>query len=905
MTERKFTTGMYVVDKDYRMVNFNDMVKELYPNVEKGCYCYKALALRDAPCEICPLRADNTLFYNPFRKEWISANAAEIDFPGAGKCYNVQFQLRLRGVATGREMLHVEENLDEHVMELSHGDKNAAAIGGYCEPGAPLFFANDGLLRLLGYDSFAELNGAADGLVMNTIHPDDVEKATRELTQCAIEGGYFESSYRVRKKDGSWIWTVNHGKRIETKDKQLALVCVCVEADEFIRQQGAILSQNQELLRKEIVSMAVLDNMPNGYHRCSPNEGLSFLFFGKSFERILGWSRAEIERDFDNKFVNLVYEEDLPVCLGSIEEMERSGQSARIYRMKSRDGGYRWVSNSTMKVSIAGEEFFQGTLADVTAFVKELTDAKLKAEQANHAKSEFLTSMSHDIRTPMNAIIGMTTLAVKRLEDTEYVRNCLSKMALASNHLLTLINDVLDISKIETGSLTLNPTVFSLADAIGNIINICRPQISEKGQDFEVRVHNMKEENVFADELRLNQIFINILSNAVKYTPAGGKISVDLKASPIEGEPNKIRLEYIVEDNGIGMSEEFQERMYSVFSREVKNPQNTFQGSGVGLAICRQMVDLMNGSIQCDSALGRGTKFTVSVDLEVADTLMEDMILPPTRLLLVDDDEVFLETASDMLTDMGLSPDCVGSGEEAIAVVEERHAKGKDYPVVIIDWKLPGMDGIQTTREIRARVGEEVPIIVISAYSPEEIKDAAKEAGANAFISKPFFRSTVYQSMTEILGVVNERASLEGADFSGEGGMKLLIAEDNDLNWEIAREIFGMYGIESVRAKNGRECVEALLAAKEGDYDVVLMDIQMPIMNGYEATKEIRGSENPYVKNIPIIAMTADAFADDIKHCLSVGMNDHIAKPINVEKALVKIRKFGGGRVTPNLSEIF
>ncbi len=526
----------------------------------------------------------------------------------------------------------------------------------------------------------------------------------------------------------------------------------------------------------------------------------------------------------------------------------------------------------------------------------QLVRAAEAERSANEAKTHFLSSMSHDIRTPMNAIIGMTTLAAKHLDDPDYMRDCLANVSLASNHLLTLINDVLDISKVESGRMTLNPIVFSVADTATNLINIVKGQISAKGQAFDVRVHNVYAEYLFADELRLNQIFINILSNAVKYTPEGGRISVDFAEERIEGHEDLVRLRFIVEDNGVGMSEEFQATMYRSFTRADDNNIGTIQGTGLGLAISKQMVDLMHGTIECESAVGVGTRFTITIDLPIADKITSELVLPAMHILLVDDDTVFIDTAKDTLEELGITADAVTTGAEAVSTVVEMHERGRDYPAVIVDLRLPDMDGIAVTRTIRERVGDEVPIIIISAYDHSEVEELAKAAGANGFISKPFFRSTVYKSMTEILGISEaERSDDQSEDMSSLSDMNILIAEDNDLNWEIAREILAMYGVSTERAENGKACVEMLERAAEGEYDLVLMDIQMPIMNGYEATAAIRSSRIEHVRSIPIIAMTADAFADDIQKCLAAGMNAHIAKPINVNNLLTIIKKNFGG----------
>ncbi len=516
---------------------------------------------------------------------------------------------------------------------------------------------------------------------------------------------------------------------------------------------------------------------------------------------------------------------------------------------------------------------------------QEAEQARLDAERANMAKSTFLTSMSHDIRTPMNAIVGMTTLAAKHIDNPGYVRNCLGKITLASDHLLTLINDVLDINKIESGNLSLTPTVFSLADSIMNLANIGRHQLHDKDHVFEIRVHNIKEEHLFADELRINQVFINLLSNAVKYTPIGGRITIDVKQEPVPGERDKVRLIYVIEDTGIGMSEEFQTHMYDLFAMANKNAR-TVAGSGVGLSICKRLIDLMGGSIECESEEGKGTRFVVTLDIPVADKVVDQLMLPPMKILLVDDDEVFLSTAADTLRELGVSPDCVNSGEEAVEVVGKKHEQGKDYPLIIIDWQMPEMDGIETTRRIRTMVGPDVSIIIISAYAPEEIQDMAIAAGANGFVNKPLFRSNAYQSICEIMGLHDQSRSGAEDPHRTLKGMHLLVAEDNDLNWEIIRELLAMYDISTERAEHGQMCLDILKRSTPGAFHGVLMDIQMPVMNGYTAAKEIRSMEREDLRGLPIIAMTADAYTEDVLRCVQCGMNTHIPKPIDMDRLL-------------------
>ncbi len=899
MEKSNLKIGMYIIDKDYKMIYINEHAMNAYPELETGNICYKALAHLDSPCAHCPIHnGGDALFYAPVRREWIASQAAEIEFPGVGKCYNIQFQVKNR-VENARPESEVPIKIEEHIAELSGGDGTECVIGGYCEEGFPLFYVNDNMVNLLGYESQEELVNATDGMVVNFIHPDDKEQVQKDVGTSYIPGSTYETVCRMCKKDGTWFTTIDKGKIIETPSGRMASISICMDMTGFMRRQNELWAKNGELLEKECFTEQMMNNMPSGYHRCAAKVGCPFIFVGKQFEEIVGWTKKELETEFDNSYYNLVWPADLGL-MTTYEDMQNmigkgNSYSTDIYRLKKKGGGYRWVLDSTMFVDLGENSYFQATIADITNFVetehrqqRKLEEAMKRVKEANNAKTQFLSSMSHDIRTPMNAIIGMTALASKHLDDQEYMKNCLNKMALASNHLLTLINDVLDISKVESGKMSLNPIVFSLADTVTNLVNIVRQQISGKGIKFDVRVHNIKKEFLFADELRLNQIFINILSNAVKYTQEGGCVSMDLKEEFIQGVSDRVRVVYIVEDNGMGMSKEFQEHMYDSFSRANQENYGDIQGTGLGLTISKTMIDLMKGNIECESEVGKGTKFTVTLELPIAEKIMDDLILPPMKALLVDDDEVFLESAANTLLQMGVSPECVNNGEDAIKMAVEKHAQGNDYPVIIVDWQMPGMNGIETIRQIRDKVGPYVSIIVVSAYEWHDIEAIAKEAGADGFISKPFFPSSVYENMTRILGIHTDARTDKELDTWGPNvdGMHVLVAEDNDINWEIAEEILNLYRITSVRAENGQRCIEMLNEASDGEYDLVLMDIKMPIMDGYETTLAIRDSERDYIRNIPVVAMTADAFSEDIQRCKDVGMNGHIAKPLNISNLI-------------------
>ena len=522
-------------------------------------------------------------------------------------------------------------------------------------------------------------------------------------------------------------------------------------------------------------------------------------------------------------------------------------------------------------------------------FNKRLQIAAREAESANKAKTDFLSTMSHDIRTPMNAIIGLTTIAEKNLGDVESTKDSLRKIGLASNHLLTLINDILDISKVESGKLKLSPLTFSIVETVENLVTISQPMIKEKNIEFSFHVNRMEKEYLYADQLRLNQIYINILSNAIKYTEPGGSVSVSLREET-SSVPGSVKLTYVVADTGIGMSPEFMATMYQPFSRQIDSRVNSIQGTGLGLAITKQMVDLLGGTIDCQSEQGKGTTFTVVLDIPVADRQLDDMRLEPVDVLIVDDDEIMLETAVDSLESLGATVEQAQNGLEALGMIEHRHLSGRDYNIIIVDWKMPEIDGLETIRRIRSETGSDVPILLISAYDWSDIEDEAKEAGANGFVSKPLFRSKLYDRINDLTG--KESASIEQEDdYSDLQGMRILIAEDNDVNWEIISAILAMFGIDSDRAENGRICVDMMNAAKEGSYDLIFMDVQMPEMNGLDATRTIRKLENTWASSIPIIAMTADAFSENVTECLNAGMNGHIAKPIDIKLVIKEIRR--------------
>ena len=525
--------------------------------------------------------------------------------------------------------------------------------------------------------------------------------------------------------------------------------------------------------------------------------------------------------------------------------------------------------------------------------MKELDKAREDAEAATKAKSEFLSNMSHDIRTPMNAIVGMTAIATANIDDKQQVQNCLKKITLSSKHLLGLINDVLDMSKIESGKMTLSMELISLREVLDSIVSIVQPQIHTKNQQFNVFIHDISTESVYCDSVRLNQVLLNFLSNAIKFTPDGGSITVSLYEEDSPKGENYVRAHILVKDSGIGMTKEFQQRIFDSFTREDSTRVHKTEGTGLGMAITKYIVDAMGGTIEVNSELGKGSEFHVTLDLEKADVPEADMILPDWNMLVVDDDQQLCESAATSLQSIGVKADWTLDGESAVEMAETR-AKARDpYHIILLDWKLPGIDGIETARRIHARLGADVPILLISAYDWSEIEQEARQAGITGFISKPLFKSTLYHGLKPFVGEETGTPAEVAADsFESLAGKRILLAEDNDLNWEIANELLtAELELELDWAENGQICLDKFKAAQPGYYDAILMDIRMPVMTGYEATQEIRALDRPD-RDIPIIAMTADAFAEDVKKCLDCGMNAHISKPIDVREVARLLDKF-------------
>lgn len=577
--------------------------------------------------------------------------------------------------------------------------------------------------------------------------------------------------------------------------------------------------------------------------------------------------------------------------------------TVKKYRLLRGDGTYVWV-NADLSLretkpeyrtyyatyaDMSEEHSLQAGLEEMLEKEKEITD---KLEKANQAKSDFLSRMSHDIRTPMNAIMGMTTIACSHVDKPDRVLDCLEKISASSKLLLSIINEVLDMSKVESGRLVLAEEEVDLAELVQGVVTMIQPLIAEKHLKFEARVNGIAHEKVISDMQRLQQVLVNLLSNAVKYTPSGGEVLLEIFESQSE-LPGQACYQFVVADTGIGMTDEFLPRIFEPFERAEDERITPVQGTGLGLSICKTVAELMGGSVQVETKWGEGSRFTATLYLRIQQEAIDDGALAGLPVLVVDDDEIVCCNTCKRLTDLGMAAEWVLDGHSAVEKAIQAHMEGNDYFAVIVDLKMPGIDGIQTTRLMREKIGSDLPVIMISAYDLSEQMDRAQQVGANGFITKPLFRSRLVYKLKQFLREEKYGSPLlKNQLVQSYFGKRLLLVEDNELNREIAVELLSTTGVKVDTAENGKAAVEIVASSPIGYYQLIFMDIQMPIMDGWTSAKAIRALEREDTKTLPIVAMTANAFADDRQRTRDAGMNEHLAKPIDLEQLHQVLHRF-------------
>ena len=697
--------------------------------------------------------------------------------------------------------------------------------------------------------------------------------------------------------DGEEHWVRNVVMRGEEEDSQYAMIFIrdITEAKKEAERRNQMLERNDAMehlihsMSRVVDHFAVCDLEHDRYDYVNVNIKKDYAEHGRYCDFIDIVMRKYKTLPPLEPLREQVSRENLQDKLRSNDDVlkfEYCSHDESVYRMASFIP-LAWADGVVSKVLWTSTDITRVKMNEIAAR-KALTDAYHAADRANRAKTEFLTNMSHDIRTPMNAIVGMTAIAAANIDHPERVMESLGKITASSRHLLGLINEVLDMARIESGKVSLSEEEFNISDLVDNLLTMVRPSMEQHHHDFEVHINRIEHEDVCGDSLRIQQVFVNLMSNAIKYTPDGGKITFS-----IEEKLNKHSqlgcYEFTVEDNGIGMTPEFQKIMFEPFTRADDHRTTQIQGTGLGMAVTKNIVSMMNGDIRVNSTPNQGTKITMTIFLKLQDKETDEIKeLHDLPVLVVDDDQICCESTTALLKDIGIAGEWVLSGQQAIDLALARHEERNDFFAILMDWKMPGMDGIETTRRIRQRVGSDVTIIVLTAYDYHEIEEEARNAGVNAFIAKPIFRSRLTAALRELVSgkrktEVTLENSLDKISKRDYSGYRILVVEDNALNREILVEILSMTGVQVETADNGREACEKVENAPEDRYDLVFMDIQMPVMNGYEATAAIRAMAGRRGK-LPIIAMTANAFAEDVMMAKNTGMNEHIAKPIDLDK---------------------
>ncbi len=753
-------TDYYVISDDFRLLDFNQNVKDRYKGIQRGDLCYQATMKRDTPCPHCPIAGnsqnDCPVYYDPFYRDWVEAIFSEI---GDGK-YAITCHPAHGDARSAFQRLKIDDfSLSGNFLQ-EYDSKNIGMIGGYCEEGFPLYYVNEQMIEMLGYDSRADLEEGISGKVVNTIHPDDLPQVTADLGDHYYVGMKYETTYRMPRKDGTWFWTVDRGEVIETADGRLAIISVCLDVTKEHEQQEARKRESDASASKDRIFSDIIGALYSYNATVNLNTGKYSLLLGTGMEEFIGqFSQTDDYVDacellLSNVLPEYVDEMNRQFSLGALRSrQDHRGHIGQMEYAGVTADGIRWFEvNVFMGVDDEGTPIASVFGRDVTEIhmAQERKESELRAVAASAAKTAFLFNMSHDIRTPMNAIIGFTDLLKKHLDNRELAQNYIEKIETANDFLLSIINNVLEMARIESGKVYLDETANNVYVFWDELFALFDAQMKAKGIIFtrEIRVDHP---DVIVDKTKIREVLLNIVSNAVKYTPSGGNVTMTVTELPSDC-PGCVVYQTVIEDTGIGISEDFLPHIFEEFTRERTSTESQVAGTGLGMPIVKKLVELMHGSIDVESEMGKGTKFTLTLSHRIAD-------------------------ASD------ISRDGEHSGE----------------------------------------------------YCME--------------------------------------------DFAGK---RILMAEDNDLNAEIAMTILEEEGFLIERAEDGIICVDMIEKAESDYYDLVLMDIQMPNMDGYKATQIIRRLPDEQKANIPIVAMTANAFEEDRKKALRVGMNGHIAKPIQI-----------------------
>ena len=755
----------------------------------------------------------------------------------------------------------------------------------------------NGFRRLLGYSDRNDFPDEIESFVRG-IYPEDRETFHAYLTSDVFDESKMSTTghdFRFCRKDGTVRWYRSMGRLTrdhEGRPEQYRGVTIDITQE---KEHDALYAE----LHNEATSLNTIHEMlGSGKWTMDFDEAgeMVRVSWSDEFRRMLGYHGTDDFPDVLESWSDLLHPEDKDRVLKEYNETISDYTGRKTYdveyRLLTKNRGYRWyravgkptrrpdgspISYVGVFMDITGQKEMMQELAQQR---ESLSIALEEANQANKAKTAFLSNMSHEIRTPMNAIIGLNRIALNDPGISEATREHLEKIGLSAQHLLSIINDILDMSRIESGRMTVKNEEFSFAKMLAQVNTVISGQCGDKGLEYECRVNGTVDDYYIGDDMKLRQVLINILGNAVKFTPPGGTVTFDVEA--IARFDGKTTLRFTISDTGIGMSREFLPRLFDAFSQEDSSSTSRFGSTGLGMAITKNFVELMNGTISVESEKQKGTTFTVTVtliDCDQKEAGEEENILQPHEMcvLVIDDDPVACEHAQLVLGQVGVNCEKALSGAEGLQMVKVRHARREPYNLILMDWRMPDMDGIETTRQIRAAVGNETPVIILTSYNWDEIMDEARAAGVDTFAAKPLFAGTVLDEFREAFKKKNAERVRKTADLRSR---RVLLAEDVAINAEIMIMVLSMREIQADHAENGRIAVEMFEEHEEGYYDAVLMDMRMPEMDGLEATRRIRAMNRSDAKNIPIIALTANAFDEDVQRSMQAGLNAHLSKPV-------------------------
>lgn len=763
--------------------------------------------------------------------------------------------------------------------------------------GSKILSINKAALKILGYESQEELMETGFHTIAPTVMKEDQQKLKDCIATLEKEGDSISVAYRVQHKNGDILHVMGNVKLIK-ENGELFYQRFLLDCTEQKLQEKKRERRQNELIRALTMDYAVVCffDLDTGKGKLLQNDNNE-----PAYQSVFGGNEILLQDSMNQYIQDFVHEEDREMLKQAFsqERIRQELEKKRFFCVNYRACIYGEMKYFQMKAVRAGTlEGNYGIVLGLHNVDEEtrnelekkslLEDALMQANRANKAKSVFLSNMSHDIRTPMNAIVGFTNLAVTHIDRKELVEEYLRKIETSGNHLLSLINDVLDMSRIESGRMRLEEKPCSLPDILHGLCNILQADIHAKQLELHMDTVDVFDEEIYCDRLRLNQVLLNLVGNSVKYTGVGGTVSMRIteKGGAPKGYAN---YEFYIRDTGIGMSEEFVKHIFEPFEREENTTISGIQGTGLGMAITKNIVDMMNGTIEVRSKQGEGTEFIVNFTFRLNSDTEEEKEIPELkdcRVLVVDDDYNTCDSVSYMFQQLGMRAEWTLSGKEAVLRTHQAVTRKDIYSIYVVDWLLPDMNGIEVTRRIRKEVGENAPIIILTAYDWSDIEDEAREAGVTSFCTKPLFLSDLKTCLNSVVNTGEEKEESDGGRMARVHTGRILLAEDVDLNQEIAVAILEDAGFQAEVAGNGKIAVDMLKKSEPGYYQMILMDVQMPVMNGYEATKEIRKLADKQLASIPIIAMTANAFEEDKREAIKSGMNGHIAKPIDVDELL-------------------